>query len=424
MAKNERNLMAASQEWATRPDDQRFASIEDMYKATLRHKNAALSSVVDLSDILVVPKDEDLMIVDKSSGGEARMTNWGFRQVCRWASAPASYMQQLPSRVAAECVNHGLSKNAQRRASGLVPEETNGVARSSSSETGISDEDLRSGDAKLMFHKGKEDRLTLRSMTGIGYSRIWNADIASKLMDLSQNHGWRVPPALPARPGQKGTRKATAEDVIQLSKAGLGIAEGDDIAPAGLYASDHDMFAFLVNEENRIDDGSEGGLGRGFFLRNSETGAGSLWISRFMYRFVCGNHIVWGASNIEEISIRHVGAADSRFGEEVIVALKKYADASGSKDRDLVLRAKSAILGANAQDVISKLLGLRVAGLSASTIESAYNSTRAYDGVDGDPNTAWGIAQGLTRISQESRFADQRIVLDRAAGRLLEKLTA
>ena len=44
------------------------------------------------------------------------------------------------------------------------------------------------------------------------------------------------------------------------------------IAPAGIYASDHDMFAFLVNEEYRIDDGSDGGLARGFFVQNSEVG--------------------------------------------------------------------------------------------------------------------------------------------------------
>jgi len=52
------------------------------------------------------------------------------------------------------------------------------------------------------------------------------------------------------------------------------------ISPAGIYASDHDMFSFLVNEEYRIDDGSDGGLARGFFVQNSEVGAENAQLAR------------------------------------------------------------------------------------------------------------------------------------------------
>ncbi len=40
--------------------------------------------------------------------------------------------------------------------------------------------------------------------------------------------------------------------------------------------------------------------------------------------------------------------------------------------------------------------------------------------VDGDPRTPWGMAQGLTRYSQTTPYADKRTDIDRAAGRLLE----
>ncbi len=84
-----------------------------------------------------------------------------------------------------------------------------------------------------------------------------------------------VPPARPAFPDQPGTRPATEDDVLAV-KDFLSINVGDPVAPAGLYASNHDMFAFLINEENRIDDGSDSGLSRGVFFENSEVGAKAL----------------------------------------------------------------------------------------------------------------------------------------------------
>ena len=50
---------------------------------------------------------------------------------------------------------------------------------------------------------------------------------------------------------------------------------GDLIAPAGIYASDHDMFAFMVNEDARIDDGSDEGIdvARGGTVRRGGQGA-------------------------------------------------------------------------------------------------------------------------------------------------------
>ena len=76
------------------------------------------------------------------------------------------------------------------------------------------------------------------------------------------------------------------------------------IAPAGLYASDHDCFAFMVNESVTVDDGSDGGLCRGFFVSNSEVGAASLKFTS-LYRSVCGNHIVWGAKQAQERHCPH-----------------------------------------------------------------------------------------------------------------------
>jgi hypothetical protein len=39
---------------------------------------------------------------------------------------------------------------------------------------------------------------------------------------------------------------------------------------------------------------------------------------------------------------------------------------------------------------------------------------------DGDPNTVWGMVQGVTRYSQSLPHADKRTELDRAAGKLMQ----
>jgi uncharacterized protein DUF932 len=197
---------------------------------------------------------------------------------------------------------------------------TSGVPERAASESGrknlnhgVSKLASASGDnqsANVLFHQG--DGLVVRAFTSDRYSRIWNYEVLDRLIPL-QEYGWRVPPARPARRSQAGIRIATKADVLDGNKFGLSIKQGDAIAPAGLYASDHDMFVFMVNERNRVKDGTSNGLAKGFFVENSEVGAASLSLTTFFYRVVCGNHIVWGATDVSELRIRHVGFADTRY---------------------------------------------------------------------------------------------------------------
>jgi hypothetical protein len=57
-------------------------------------------------------------------------------------------------------------------------------------------------------------------------------------------------------------------------------------------------------------------------------------------------------------------------------------------------------------------------GISRKALEAGYDAVVPEQ--DGDPLTAWGIAQGLTRSSQATPYADERMKIDRAAGKLLE----
>jgi hypothetical protein len=192
----------------------------------------------------------------------------------------------------------------------------------------------------------------------------------------------------------------------------LSIQAGDWIAPAGLYASAHDMFIFLIHERNRIDDGTEAGLSRGVFFENSEVGDKALRCTTFLYRHVCGNHIVWDASNVIKLAIRHVGKAREKFADFVF-DLKKYAQAKASRDEMQIKKAQSRRLAATKDGVLRILCTRFNRDITLEQLDEAFDLAEAHSLCDGDPCTAWGMAQGITRLSQQTPQADARTHLDR-----------
>ncbi len=385
MSQTSTNILTANRQWATRPDDERFGSLDDLHTFCTAQRRVAHEVEYDLATLRVEVADtsEDLRLVSPK-GTRARFTNWSFGQTCRRLNAPASYLSTLPADLASQALNHGIS-------------------RADRSEKA----------AMLVHHTGIN---SLRAMTSSKYDRIWNADITARLSHLPR-FGWQVPPARPAREGQAGTRKATAADVLAGPRWGLSVKEGDDIAPAGLYASDRDMFAFMVDDSHRIQDGSEHGLARGFFIQNSEVGDSSFKLTTFLYRAVCGNHIIWDASGIREIKIRHIGDANARAWARMEVDLREYANASAAGTEQAIVRAKGCLLGHNKDEVLDALFQKGIAGRDQLAESWAIGDQNA--ATDGAPDTAWGFAQALTRFSQRVPFAAARTQLDRAAGKVL-----
>ena len=48
---------------------------------------------------------------------------------------------------------------------------------------------------------------------------------------------------------------------------------------------------------------------REFILRNSDVGAAALSLEMFLFRAVCGNHIIWSLQHVVGFRRRHVGAS-------------------------------------------------------------------------------------------------------------------
>ena len=378
-------LFRASKQWSTRPADERFGSLKEMYDACKGYADVSRTSTVPYANLRVETADGEVQLTGKT-GTLAKLTHWAFGQLSRVVGAPADYLRRLPATLAVQNLNHGLKERADGEAQ-----------------------------ASLLFHQN--GGLLLRAITSPEYARIWNHDIVGRLVDL-QGAGWRVPPARPALKDQPGTRPATEADVLEVGESGLSVKVGDLIAPAGLYASDHDMFAFLINEKNRVNDGSDQGLSRGFFAWNSEVGGGVFGVMSFLYRTICGNHIVWGASKVNEIRIRHIGEANDKAWMNLAVEVRRYADSSVSDLEAKISKARRYEIAATKEDVLDTLFKARIG--TQKLLAEAYDVAEKHIDTDGAPTTAWGFVQGMTRLSQQSSFADKRNEIDRSAAKVLE----
>lgn len=353
-------LFKAHRQWASRPEDERFTSLQSLYDACKGYTDDAAEKRVPFDQLRVEAIEGDVQLVGRANT-PAKLTHWAFGQLCQKLEAPASYLRELPATLACQNLNHGLAQRVKDTAA-------NGIAN-------------------LLFHKNGS--LLLRALTTDAYTRIWNYEVAERLLDL-QGQGWQ-----PAKP-----------DIRVM----------DDRLP--LYASDHDMFAFLSNKNVTVEEkGADSPMYRGVIVENSEVGASALKLTRFLYREMCGNHIIWGASQVVDISVRHVGSARQRWSAYA-AQIRKYAESSVSDEQAKIAAAKGCIIGAGKEDVLDALFGKRVIGLSRKTLEAGYDAVNVME--DGSPDTKWGIVQGLTRYSRTIPYADKRTEVDRAAGKIME----
>lgn len=356
-------IYSASNQWATRPDDERFSSLEEMYAAAKAAREASVEKERDWTDLRVEAQGDDLAIVGKA-GLPAKIAHYAFGQLAARIGAPASYLRALPATLAAQNLNFGLKEKV-------------------------------AGVASLLFHKGAQ--LVLRAATSDVYERVWNHEVIARLIDLSN------------RENLKAGRTTMGGDA---NPDGLDM---NGKASRALYASDHDMFAFLMSDKRIVDPVGQG-LFRGIIVANSEVGDRSLMIQSFLFREVCWNHIIWDASNVIEVKLRHVGEIRSKW-LSAHAQIRQYLNTPTSIEQAKFTQLRAQIAGSKDQ-VLDTLFGKRALGLSRKALEASYEAVVPSE--DGDPKSVWGFAQGITRYSQTQPYADERFALDRAAGKLID----
>lgn len=351
-------LFHAHEQWKSRPADECFRTLQDMRDACKAYADAAREATnVNPATLRVEAINGNVQLIGKGNQ-PAHLTHWSFGQLAGRVQAPASYLRSLPATLAAQNINHGLAKRA------------------------VDDRPVN-----LLVHANGS--LLVRAITSDRYERIWNWEVADRLLAMQAN-GWT-----PATPDVR----------IQ-----------DDRLP--IYASDHDMFAFLMREDRIVrEPGNPAGLKRGIIASNSEVGASKLRVLRFLYREMCGNHIIWGAESVVEIALRHVGDIRGRMSAWE-GAIRQYADQSAVADEAAIQHAQTFRIAADKDQLLDAVFGKRIPGLTRTAIAAGYDA--AIPDVDGDPLTPWGLVQGITRWSQTIPYADERTAVDVAAGKVLD----
>ena len=360
------NLYKASAQWSTRPADETFGNVKDAYDASVAYaKTAHEKHHVPVQSLRCEAVGPEVALVGRGSV-PAKMANWAFGQLARMVSAPAGYLRTLPPTLATQNINYGLKAVGQADPKAEV---------------------------NLLAHQNGE--LVVRALTSDKYARIWNYEVLGRMLPLEQE-GWTCPTPF---------RKNVAQE-----------AHPDPT----VYVSDHDCFAFLVREDVRIaEPGNPDGLARGFFVENSEVGAAALKVTTFLYRYICGNHIVWGAKDVSELSVRHIGRARWNL-PRLFVGLRQYADSSASETEARIKSAKSRLIDANPEKLLDAIFAKLRGKVSRDALTQSLALASQSSDTDGDPRSFWGFAQGMTRYSQTLPYADQRTVVDRAAASVIE----
>jgi hypothetical protein len=366
-----------SSEWFSRPDDERYLSLTDLYDAVRRRAERAQSRTVESRAVKVeASRDsaERLALIVPGRDEPVAPTHWSFGQLCTLVGAPSSYMRQLPAPLAGINLQHGLLSHRAELVKAL---------------------------------EADDGRVELRAVTGPDYGRIWDHELVAAVRKIAGNGTgdtrWKVP-------GVLDWNTMTHNPFVDITND-----------TTTLYSSDRDVFLFLVDdthpiEAGRLPDGSPDLYFRGFYCWNSEVGSKTLGIASFYLRAVCMNRNLWGVENFEEITIRHSKFAAQRFAHEAAPALTCFADSSPAPFIAGIKAARERIVARSDEDRDSFL---RKRGFSKSETAKIVETVLHEEGRP--PESLFDFVQGITALARGKAHQDARLELEGRAKRLLER---
>jgi hypothetical protein len=370
-----------SAQWASRPDDQKFTSLSALHEqvTTWADESSAVNVLPADIEVLYDGEDHDTLRL-QVAGAEVVPTHWSFDTICRAASAPSNYMRSLPAPLAAVNLNYGLKTADPKEVSAYIRQ--NGTT-------------------------------TLRGITSTRYGRILDRDVVEAVRRIAGNGTgdtrWKVPGCIDWR-SEFGVTYNPNVDITKQNTT--------------LYASDRDVFLFLVDDRNpievgKLDDGSPDLMFRGFYVWNSEVGSKTFGFASMYLRGVCQNRNLWGVEGFSELTFKHTASAPDRFIEQAIPALELFSDAGTTKLIAGVQAAKGAIVAKNDED---RLDFLSRYGFSERAAKRIITTVEAEEGHL--PTSVWDFAQGITAAARAEEYQEARIAMEQIAGRMLDKVKA
>jgi len=365
-----------SSEWFSRPDDEKYLSLSDLYASVKGRAERSKTRTVESAAIRIeAHRDGAEMLALFLQGTDASVapTHWSFGQLASLVGAPAAYLRQLPAPLAGINLQYGLTNH-------------------------------RAEQVKTM--EVADGRTELRAVTGPDYGRIYDHELVSAVQRIAGDGvgdtRWKVPGVLDWSTGIYNPMVDVTKDTTTL------------------YASDRDVFLFLVDDLNPIEagtlpDGSPDLFFRGFYCWNSEVGAKTLGIASFYLRAVCQNRNLWGVEDFQEITIRHSKYAANRFAHEAAPALANFADSSPQPFMEGIRSARERIVARSDDD---RTDFLRKRGFSKAETGKIVETVLAEEGRP--PESVFDFVQGITAVARSKPQQDARLTMETRAKKLLE----
>ncbi len=360
--------MDAFNQWANRPADERFETLEQLLDKTSSRRMRSRAIEIATPRINAT---YDAGTGLRINGGieSSSPTHWGFGQLCSWIGAPATFMRDKLSdapELLVGNINHCVQRAGAAEALKWLTVEPEG-----------------------------DGPPILQAVTSPTYGRIWDADCVQavqRIRDGSQGK-WHNPPAW--APGHFG--------------------DASMARPGGLYASDRDVYMFMIDGGSFLEGGDGKSLNRGFIVTNSEVGKSTFTLTTFLHRGVCGNNIIWGARDVTQLAIRHSKNGPARFDSEAMPALRAYAEREARDDEAALKKCFNFALPEKREDLVK--LANKAAKFSSREIENAVTVAKLEEG---DCSNLWQLVQGITAYARTFSYIDARVDLETRAGKLID----
>ena len=369
-----------SSEWFSRPADQRFLSLDALHASTSARAAASRATVYESASLRVDarPDNPQRLHLITEDGEQINPTHWSFGQLCSMVGAPSGYLRGLPAAIAGINLQYGLSTHPAE----LVKAYTCGDAGD-----GVSD---------------------LRAITSPEYGRIFDRDVVEAVQRIAGNGRgetrWKVPGVIDWGSGMYDPMAPVTSESTTL------------------YASDRDVFVFLVDDRNPIEvgklrDGSPDLMFRGFYAWNSEVGAKTAGIACMYLRAVCMNRNLWGVEGFNEIRVRHNKLAPDRFAADALPSLNSFAEGSTGKLLAGVKAAKGSIV---ATDDDERLAFLARFGFSRGASKTMIADAEKDEG--SKPESVWDFVQAVTSYAKTKPHQDARLEVELTAKKMLDRV--
>lgn len=349
---------AAQTQYFSRPADQKFSTLDDLYNKVHSRRMSAIEFEADIVDVHASVTPEGGLVYE-AKHNTLSPTHWAFGQTAARIGVPAAYARKVASQgrvdLVAEMLNHGIAKSEHEGFKFLATDEPSGST-------------------------------TLYAATSPSYGRIWDADVVESTKQVidAQNGTFYSPWAW----GHKHR---------------------------ALFGSSQDVFMYFIDGGSIVDGGGDmDQLHRGIYIWNSEVGAATFGIATFLFRETCGNFLVWGVQNAKILNIRHTSGGPQRFINDAVPALKEFAASSVKQLEEGVHAAKRYALSTDEDEIVTFAMKH---GFNRAEAKRAIGAAQTEEG---QCATLWDLVNGFTAVARMMAFADAKADMEVRAGKLMK----